>query len=160
MKDVYLAPIVMVENKIDLVGEREVPKGAGEMAAKALGCLFVSYALHSLLTPALRPPHNELSGRLTLSLALWWRWAVGGVATGRAPRHERESTTCSTAQSNCAWPCALNSIQRGTNGSRGVHPGANAVCSPDAELVVLYLMASIKWTNGKQGGRHLREQAS
>jgi hypothetical protein len=44
VKDVELAPIVLVENKIDLVGEREVPKGAGEMAAKTLGCLFVSYA--------------------------------------------------------------------------------------------------------------------
>jgi hypothetical protein len=87
--------------------------------------------------------------------------AVGVVATGRAPRHERESTTRSTAQSSCAWPCALNSTRR----SRGVHPCANAVCSPDDEirLVALDRMGpTIKmdqWQTRTKARRHLLVQA-
>jgi hypothetical protein len=54
--DAELVPIVLVENKIDLVDAREVPQGAGEMAAKALGCLFVSYAHYTHNTHSCCPP--------------------------------------------------------------------------------------------------------
>lgn len=43
MKDELWMPCILVENKIDLVEEREVPEGFGERAAKALGSLIVRY---------------------------------------------------------------------------------------------------------------------
>jgi hypothetical protein len=47
--DADLVPIVMVENKSDLVGEREVPRGAGEMARPWAVSLSRTHTLHSRL---------------------------------------------------------------------------------------------------------------
>jgi GTPase SAR1 family protein len=62
VKDSLLTPMVLVENKTDLVEERQVPEGVGEMAARALGCLFASCVppprVHS--TPSSTPAHSRV----------------------------------------------------------------------------------------------------
>jgi len=40
-EEVNWFPVALVENKIDLVEERQVAEGAGEQAARAIGALFV-----------------------------------------------------------------------------------------------------------------------
>lgn len=42
-------PAILVENKVDLCDEREVPKDAGPAAARAMGMLFTRFASRLLV---------------------------------------------------------------------------------------------------------------
>lgn len=56
-EEVNWFPVALVENKIDLVEERQVAEGAGEQAARAIGALFVRYVHTGILS---KKPHEEM----------------------------------------------------------------------------------------------------
>lgn len=88
-----VVPVVMVENKIDLRDEREVPPDAGPAAAQAMGCFFARVSCKT------REGVDEaMLGAARLALA---------ITTGKILDAASTTTTTRTKKNKKSDPCLL-----------------------------------------------------